>query len=181
MVVCLLCLETNNGGESIRNRKQTFGSNKGIRHEEIAYYNYESTGIPECDTQIIPNILRAMLLHLEKPLWPDSCSTAVYLLNHLPYSYLNGMTPYEVLYHIKPEISQLHPFSTPCYIHILSEKDPAVSKLHWRAKLGTFVGYTSTLPIYRIQESNKDISSVSTNESYFPKNPSPTTPNSLEL
>jgi len=186
MVVCqfsatILCFKTDNGGEYIRNRKQTYQSNKVIRHDGIASYNHESTGIPESDTQIIPNIMCAMLLHLEKRLWPESCSTAVYLRNHLPYSYLNGMIPYEVLYHIKPEISQLHAFGTSCYIDILFEKNPAVAKLQSRAELGIFVGYISTSYIYRIQESNKYMRSVSTNESYLPKNPSPTTTNSLEL
>jgi len=90
------------------------------------------------------------------------------------------MTPYEALYHVKPEISHLRTFGASCYIHGLSEKRPAGSKLHSRAELAKFVGYTSTSHIYRIQESNKHIHSVPANECYFSKNSSSTESNSLK-
>jgi len=177
----ILCFKTDNGGEYVNNRTQTFWSNKGIRHEPIVTYNQESNGIPECYNRTIQNMVRSMLLNLDKRLWAESCSTAVYLRNRLPHSFLNGMTPYEALYHVKPEISHLRTFGASCYIHIPSEKRPAGSKLHSRAELATFVGYTCTSHIYRIQESNKHIRSVPANECYFPKNSSPTAPNSLQL
>jgi len=175
----ILCYKTDNGGEYINNRTQTFWSNKGIRYEPIAPYNHESNGIPERYNRTIQNMMRAMLLNLDKCLWAVSCSTAVYLRNRLPHSFLNGMTLYEGLYHVKPEISHLRTFGASCYIHIPSEKRPAGSKLHSRAELATFVGYNSTSHIYRIQESNNNIRSVPANECYFPKNSSPTAPNSL--
>jgi len=91
------------------------------------------------------------------------------------------MTPCEALYHVKQEISHLRTFGASCYIHIPSEKHPAVTKLHSRAKLATFIRQISTSHIYRIQESNKHIRSVPANACYFPKNSSPTAPNSLQL
>ena len=177
----ILYFKTDNGGEYINNRMQTFWSNKGIRHEPIAPYNHESNGIPERYNRTIQNMMHVMLLNLDKCLWAESYSTAVYLRNRLPYSFLNGMTTYEGLYHVKLEMSHLRTFGASCYIHILSEKHPAGSKLHSRAELAMFVAYTSTPHIYRIQESNKHICSVLANECYLPKNSSPTTPNSLQL
>jgi len=91
------------------------------------------------------------------------------------------MTPYEALYHVKPKISHLRTYGTSCYINILSEKRPAGSKLHSGADVATFIGYTSTSHIYRIQESNKHIRSVPSNEYYFPKNSTPTAPSSVQL
>jgi len=126
-------------------------------------------------------MMRTMLLNLDKPLWAESCSTAVYLRNRLPHSFLNAMTRYEALIYIKPVISHLHTFGASCYIHIPSKNRPAGLKLHSRAELVMFVRYISTSHIYRIPESNKYMRSVPANECYFSKNSSPTTPNSLQL
>jgi len=73
MVACqfsatILGFKTDNGGEYINNRTQTFWSNKGTRHEAIAPYNHESNGIPERYNRTIQNMMRAMLLNLDKRL-----------------------------------------------------------------------------------------------------------------
>jgi len=61
----ILSFKTDNGGEYINNRIQTFWSNKGIPHEPIAPYNHESNGIPECYNGIIQNMMHAVLLNLD--------------------------------------------------------------------------------------------------------------------
>jgi len=137
--------------------------------------------ILECSNRTIQNMMLAICLNLKKCLWAESCSPAVYLQNSLPHSFINGMTPYKALYHVKLKISHLRTFGASCYTHIASEKCPPSSKLHSREELATFVRYKFTSHVYRIQESNKHIHSILANECYFPKNASPTAPNSLQL
>ena len=70
--------------------------------------------------------------------------------NHLPYSSLQDMTPFEAFYRKKPSISHLQPFGRKCFIHIPKERCLPGSKLIPRAEKGIFVGYTDTSSIYKV-------------------------------
>ena len=115
-----------------------------------------------------------MLLNLDLGLWPEACSTAIYLPNRLSHSFLDAITPFETLYQCKPEIGHLRTFGASCHVHIPKEKCPSGSKLHPHAELAIFVGYTTIPTIYKIQTTNKYIHTVSAKECYFtmPEEPS---------
>jgi len=68
----ILCFKTDNGGEYNNKRRQTLWSNKGIRHEPIAPYNHKSNSIPERYKRRFQNMIRPMLLNLDKRLWAES-------------------------------------------------------------------------------------------------------------
>ena len=82
--------------------------------------------------------------------WAEAFNWAAYLKNRLPHSALNGKTPFEALFGIKPTISHLRPFFTKCFVHIPEEKRPAGSKLDARALEGRLVGYTDSGHMFRI-------------------------------
>ena len=57
-----------------------------------------------------------------------------------------------MLYNKKPLISHLQLFGSLCYIHIPEERRSAGSKLQPRAERATFVGYTESPCIYKVQQ-----------------------------
>ena len=177
----ILCFKTDNGGEYVNNRTEAFWTQTGIRHEPIPPYSHESNGIPERFNRTIQTMMRAMLLNLDLRLWAEACSTAIYLRNRLPHSFLDGITPFEGLYQCKPEIEHLRTFGASCYVHIPKEKRPSGSKLHPRAELAIFVGYTTTPTIYKIQTTNKHIHTVPAKECYFTTAEEPSINNDSQL
>ena len=126
-------------------------------------------------------MMRAMPRNLDSRLWAEACSTAIYLRNRLPHSFLDGITPFEALYQYKPEIGHLRAFGASCYVHIPKEKRPSGSKLHPRAELAIFVGYTTTPTIYKIQTTNKHIHTVPAKECYFTTAEEPSINNDSQL
>src|SRR5258706_12481356 len=94
----------------------------------------------------------AMLMKLDKHYWAKASATAVYLKNRLPHSAIlvKGMTPYQVLYNKKLQISHLQPFGNKCYMHIPEEYYLPRSKLLPHTEIGIFFGYTDTPSIYKI-------------------------------
>ena len=55
-------------------------------------------------------------------LWAEATSTSVYIQNISPHVFLDEKTPKEVFTGEKPDISCLHIFGCPMYIHIQKEK-----------------------------------------------------------
>ena len=90
------------------------------------------------------------LEHAPPSLWAQAYNWACYIINRLPQSALNGITPYEALYNAKAAISHLRPFYTKCYAHIDKEKRPSGSKLEPRSIEGRLVGYTDSGKMFRI-------------------------------
>ena len=84
---------------------------------------------------------------LPKYLWAEVFNTATYMHNRTPTRALGGLTPYEVLYETKPNISDLWAFGTPCAI-----VQPVVKlkKLDNRANMCFFLGYKYSSGGYRV-------------------------------
>ena len=57
-----------------------------------------------------------------KRLWAEAYAAAVYTKNHLPYSSLQDMTPYEAFHRKKLLISHLQLFGRKCFIYIPEER-----------------------------------------------------------
>ena len=118
------------------------------------------------------------IMHLDKSLWAEACTTAVYIKNRLPHSALpHNVTPYEVFHGQKPDIGHMHLFGAICYVHIPVERRPSGSKLDPRAEKAIFLGYNDTVKLYRVQlSSSRHIRDVPASECNFPPyNTSPST------
>jgi len=134
-------------------------------------------------------MVRSMLIHLkpaDNRLWAEARSAAVYIRNRLRHSQLKQRaslgeytpaqekSPFEMLHNKQPSISHLQPFGSLCYIHIPEEKRSAGSKLQSRAGRSTFVGYTQSPNIYKVQPANKQIFTVHSKNCTFVNHPEPT-------
>ena len=73
--------------------------------------------------------------------WLYAFQTNTYTINKLPTHVLSLKSPYEVLYHKRPEYHHLKTFGCACYayLHLYN-----AHKLHFRSKQCIFIGYSSS-------------------------------------
>ena len=71
----------------------------------------------------------------------------MYLLNILPTKAVKNKTPFEAWYGVKLVVEYLKIFGSLCYTHVLEVKR---DKLDYKAKMGIFLGYSSTSKGYRV-------------------------------
>ncbi|KAG8487351.1 hypothetical protein CXB51_021004 [Gossypium anomalum] len=121
----LLALQTDGGGEF--QALKSYLAHHGIRQRITCPNSSEQNGLVERKHRQIVEKGLSMLAHASMPLscWTDAFGCAVYLINRLPSSPLGSLSPYEKLFHIKPNYSFLRllhaqvllPSTTP---HVLS-------------------------------------------------------------
>lgn len=131
------------------NEFQTLCEKSGIKRELTAPYSPQQNGVVERRNRTIMEMARAMMQEKQMPksYWAEASHTAVYVLNRTITKALKGSTPYEVLFHTKPNISHLRIFGSPAY---------ALIPAHQRDKLDNkcikyiFVGYSDTSKAYKL-------------------------------
>ena len=80
-------------------------------------------------------------------LWQEYTSAVVYIQNKSPHAFLDEKKTEEVFTGEKPNISHLHIFGCPLYIHIPKENR---TNMEPSRKKGTFVGYNETSKAFKI-------------------------------
>ena len=113
-------LQLKNDGEYVSNNFGDFCNDCGIQHVES---------------------VRSMLHHAQKPLkfWAEAISTACYLWNRSPTTFLKNVTLYEHWYGKKPEISNLKVFGCKAYVYVPDAKRK--SNFDRKSIPWVFVGY----------------------------------------
>ena len=117
--------------------------------ESTAPYIPNQNGLIERSGGVIITKARTIALaaHILINLWPETVSTAAYLINRIPIKSLNRRTPFEMLYKHKPSLAHLYIFGYKAYL--FNPTIPRTQKLLPRAHIGYLMGYDST-NIYRI-------------------------------
>jgi transposase InsO family protein len=141
-------IRSDNATEYTNVRVQKLLLDKGIVHEFSAPYVHQQNGMIERDNRSIVNLVRSMLnaRNLPKILWAEAAVTAVYLMNRVP-NRDEKVTPYEMMYHRKPDVSHLRTFGCNAY-PLIDESQR--KKLDDRAERMIFVGYESTTKNFRL-------------------------------
>ena len=82
--------------------------------------------------------MRALLIDsgLPKFLWKEALKYAMWIRNRTTTHLLNGMTPYEAFYGVKPDIGDVHLWGSCVWV-----RDLTMGKLDPRGREGRFVGY----------------------------------------
>lgn len=70
--------------------------------------------------------------------WGEAAFTSVYLINRIPTSSNGGYSPYEKLFGVKPDYTELKVFGCACFV-LLSKRER--NKLTARSTLCVFLGY----------------------------------------
>ena len=79
-------MQFNNGSELVNAEVRKFAEEEGITIETMAPYSPSQNGIAERFNQTIMELVRAMLISKDLPLflWDEAAAHAIYLQNHAP-------------------------------------------------------------------------------------------------
>lgn len=102
------------GGKEFDNLMfKQFCNAKGILHHYSCPHTPQQNGLAERKHRHIADIGRTLLLTAQVPLnlWPEALCIAVYLINHLPTSVIQWVSPFFKLYGKHPDYSLLRTFS----------------------------------------------------------------------
>ncbi|KAL1222307.1 Retrovirus-related Pol polyprotein from transposon RE1 [Cardamine amara subsp. amara] len=130
-----------NGGEFMV--MASYLANQGISHYTTPPHTPELTGISERKHRHIVETGLSLLSHasLSIDFWTYAFSTAVYLINRLPSSVLQFHTPYELLFHLRPNHLKLRIFGCLCCPWLRPYNS---NKLQARSTPCIFLGYSPT-------------------------------------
>lgn len=129
------------GTEYLNRKFYSFAKNKGIWLRPSPAYTHELNGMAERYNRTIMDRARCLLNegNLEKKFWPECIKTAAYLGNRVIANNKFKLTPYELFFGRKPNISNLKMYGSTAFVRI-----PEVnreSKLSPKSMKGTLVGY----------------------------------------
>ncbi|KAJ0786024.1 putative RNA-directed DNA polymerase [Helianthus annuus] len=139
---------SDNGTEFVNNQMNMFCKLKGILHQTSCSYTPQQNGVVERKHRHLLNTARALMFQGGLPLrfWSDCVLTAVYLINRLPSSVLNGRSPFEMMFGFSPSLSHLRNFGCLCFSTILNESD----KFAFHAEKCVFLGYSNVKKGYKL-------------------------------
>jgi len=123
----------------------------GILFEPSPPYTQHKNGVSERMIRTIVTKARALLLDscLGEEFWAEAVNTAVYLHARSPSRTVGGLTPYEKLFGVKPELGHLRRFG--CTAYKLIPEAQRDGKFRERAKKCVFLGYVhDTVSLWRL-------------------------------
>jgi transposase InsO family protein len=91
---------------------------KGIRMKKSCPYVSWQNGLVEQRNRRLKTTSRKLLIHagLGPEFWGHSIMTACYLQNRMASKHCNGLSPYEVMFRLKPNVSHLRVFGSVAYM-----------------------------------------------------------------
>ena len=147
-------LRSDNGGEYVSSEFEQYLLHRGIKHELSVPYSPEQNGTAERQNRTLVEAARTMLQHagLTNTYWAEAVASAAYVRNRVVTSALSkGITPYELWYGKKPDVSNLKVFGCIAYAHV---NDSSRQKLDSKALKVRFVGYSTRSKGYRVLDEN---------------------------
>jgi hypothetical protein len=132
--------QTDGGGEFNSKTLANFLDSKGILHHITCPYTPQQNGIAERKNRhlVETSISLMTTAGLPKYLWFHSVAHACYLINRMPCRTLGMSSPYELLFHKPPDVSQFKVFGSACYPFL---RPYSHDKLDSRTTQCVFLGY----------------------------------------
>lgn len=133
-------LFTDNGGEYINKQFKVLLNEYGIIHYTVPAYTKEPNGLIERINLTLLNKARSLLFNSNAPiyLWGEAIMASVYLYNRTPHKSIQYMTPYELYYNRKPDITNIRIWGSVSYYNTNIQK----SKLSPRQEKAILIGYS---------------------------------------
>lgn len=163
--------QSDGGAEFKSNHFQFHLRQNGIQHQMSCPYTPSQNGRAERKHRHITETGLALLFHSHVPsyFWVDAFSTATYIINRLPTSILNNISPFELLYCKPPNYENFHPFGCRVYPCL---RDYAPNKFSPRSLPCIFLGYNTTYKGFRCFDSHTSRTYITRHacfdEIYFP-------------
>lgn len=140
----IINIRCDNAGEYKSNDFQNFVKIKGINVQYTVPYTPELNGKAERMNRTILEKARCLMLtsKVKKIFWGEAVLTCVYLINRSPTNSIvnSNLTPAELWYGKKPDISKLRVFGSIAYAHI---PDQLRSKLDSKTRKCIMMGYST--------------------------------------
>ncbi|CAN1844804.1 Retrovirus-related Pol polyprotein from transposon TNT 1-94 [Linum perenne] len=129
------------GGEFTSHALHEFYRSHGILYQQSCPGVSEQNGLVERKHRHILELTRALLLQTANPshFWVEAVRSVVYLINRQPTPVLQHSSPFEALYHRRPDYTRLRTFGCVCFV-LLPRKDR--TKLTSKTARCVFLGYT---------------------------------------
>ncbi len=156
-------MRINNGKEYVNEEVKEYLQDNGIQLELTAAYSPSQNGVAERVNWTLVEHAHAMLEehHLLKFLWPEAVAYAMYLKNQSPTRAIkDDLTPEEVFWGTKPDISTLQEFGVKCWV---LQQDNKRSKLDLKSREFIFTGLTDESRAWRYDNSHFRQSQTSRN------------------
>jgi hypothetical protein len=148
----VLTFRSDNGGEFLSAAFIADLAAAGIEHQLSAPYAHQQNGRAERVLRTIEGRMYAMLEHARLPrnLWGEAALTAAYLFNRSESRVLPaGKMPYEMLHHVRPNLSHIRVFGARCFAHIPAELQV---KLGPKSREAYFMGYAPGVRAWRCRD-----------------------------
>ena len=141
------CLQSDRGGEFTSNEFNEYLRQRGTIRRLTVHDSPQSNGIAKRCNGVLLGHARALLIDsgLPKFLWKEAMRFSMWIRNRTTTHHLDGQTPYEVLYGVKPEIGGIHLWGSRVWVRSLT-----VGKLDPRGREGRFVGYDAESKGFRV-------------------------------
>ena len=96
--------------------KALFGK-LGVIHESSCPHTPQQNGVVERKHRHILEVARALRFQCSLPIrfWGECVMAAVYLINRMPTSVVNGQSPFEMFHGMHPDLSDLIRIGCLCY------------------------------------------------------------------
>lgn len=139
---------TDNETEFKNEEVQGFLRSRGILHDLSVAYAPSQNGLIERDIRTIKESARTLLNNskLEKELWPEAISCAVYALNRLINMSNPMKTPFELWFGRRPNVKNLRTFGE---LAILKKPDSLIKGWEEKGMKGIFLNYGGKFNTYK--------------------------------
>lgn len=136
--VAILIMRADRGGEYLDDDFIRYLDEHGTSRKLTIHDTPEDNGVSERLNRTLAEKMRAMLIAsgLPRALWGEAILHAVWLKNRSPTKALEGLTPYELVYEIAPDLSGVPVWGTKVWV-----QDKSTGKVGKRAVTGRWVGY----------------------------------------
>ena len=144
-------IRSDNAPDLCEGPMKIFLTSKGISHYKTCRDTPQQNGVVERKHKHLLETARALYFQSNLPIhfWEDCVLTAAYLINRMPLQTLNNISPYEKLFHTKPNLSHLRSFGCLCYV---STTTIHRHKFAPRANPCIFIGYPNLQKAYKVYD-----------------------------
>lgn len=145
----ILCVRSDNAKELVEGAMLSFYKKKGIASQSSCRDTPQQNGVVERKHRHLLETARALAFQSNLPskYWGECVLCATYLINRMPLSSLQWLSPYEKLHSQSPTLTHLKSFGCLCFI---STSKIHRSKFAPRAHPGVFIGYPLSQKGYKV-------------------------------